>query len=368
MAKTKTYLPILDISTHFLSINGQTLVNPTKSEDTHFLRLGRMESNCPSHENRCCIQEGKCSCRNHNRFKPAKVQIRVECSPSQLQPIMQFASDMHLHGQNEISDAILDCIDSQIRIDWRNRAFTFAYPVLDTQWNHGMGQKTMIRRNKIPNERVSIEDCKLEEQMAQLRIKRENIERTQEQMKLLTARNEVFLSDYYSFREGQENTGDDDLDTAYGPGIIVLSTPLLFTKSQESVQRDSAKNTLERKKIDNDGLRQFKEERLISSRTSTPSHTAESRKTTPMIVSQPLIPVLSRAETPIEKKLVKPPTIYFGIQTLQRKIPTKYTSILKPLKSNNPTFKKPNITKHAFEGLRPLFPSQNQFKISKPRL
>jgi hypothetical protein len=358
----KSYLPIVDLSSKCLSLHGEPCYRPELEVTKALQYLGisnastkPTQKNDQTHARWCSVHQGKCNCHLHNHWKPASMRVRVECTRAHLKPILEMASQFQSHGGSEITNDILDCIEPQSDIEIRDRSILFAYPCIKTQWNYGLGEKSLIRaRTPLQKRSRELDDEHLEDQMDELRLKRAELQ--EKKVEVVHSKNEYYENEYHAILEWVEPKEDaeEEQRVISSPGLITLSDPILFKPFVEPPETQPIPDLIQ-ESTSNINIK-------LGSRHSTPQQsTIISRKSTPMIEAFPMIPS-SRTETPKTKQ--KGPEIkkaIFGIQALKPMQPKEYQPVLKPLKSSTP-YRKPIQRVYPYKG-RPVFASQNQFGL-----
>ena len=156
--KQHTYLPLLDFTSKSLCITGSKNLS-TKNEyyqDDDFISPQlRHRSWCHSRKNKSC------NCRANKMSGASKQVVRIglilipgndidrrcflECTTNHLMPIVDLVAEVQMLGMTDLACDVLECLSSQRSLPRRVRDLALVYPVLNTLWNHQVGEKTYIQ-------------------------------------------------------------------------------------------------------------------------------------------------------------------------------------------------------------------------------
>ena len=147
--KRRVYLPILDLSTKTFALESHGYLKPEKTISESLDDYGVRNSRRPVHllhAHWCKFSTNhSCSCNLFNLSPPKQIRVRIECTKTHIKPILEFAAKAQENGGSMITNDILDCIEAQTKIEARGRAFAMVFPCLETEWNHGLGTKALVR-------------------------------------------------------------------------------------------------------------------------------------------------------------------------------------------------------------------------------
>ncbi|KAJ3275850.1 hypothetical protein HDV01_006716 [Terramyces sp. JEL0728] len=154
------FLPLLDMSSKSLLIQGNEGFLPVSLKARQLYQ--QMDISCrainnskghkfakPSHINHkswCSFaRNSKCNCQLYNPLPPKETLVRVECTKGKINGFVEYAQCANENGAYHLTNSILHCFEAQKNMEMEERANTMVYPVLNTKWNHQVGEDTMLK-------------------------------------------------------------------------------------------------------------------------------------------------------------------------------------------------------------------------------
>ncbi|KAJ3373953.1 hypothetical protein HDU91_000009 [Kappamyces sp. JEL0680] len=162
--KPHKFLPILDFTTKSLYVRPHCYSSKT-STFRDALELYGIKTNTQAlnrdkpvvsphlvHKTWCRISLGKCTCRLASRSGPATQLVRIgrppafylECIKNKVEPVLDLALRSQDVGAADLTIDIFACLESQKDVSSSNRSLCLVYPVLDTYWNHNIGERLYL--------------------------------------------------------------------------------------------------------------------------------------------------------------------------------------------------------------------------------
>ncbi|KAJ3322852.1 hypothetical protein HDV06_002713 [Boothiomyces sp. JEL0866] len=154
------FLPLLDMSSKSLMVQGNEgyLPGPLKARQLY----NQMGIPCHAinnskrhrfakpthiiHKAWCSFSKNsKCICQLYNPHPPQELLVRVECTKGKINGFVEYAQIANENGAYNLTNSILHCFEAQRNMEIEERANTMVYPVLNTKWNHKVGEDTLLK-------------------------------------------------------------------------------------------------------------------------------------------------------------------------------------------------------------------------------